>query len=220
MRYSLDKKRLTYTVAYLSFATSLLQIAVWLREPAASSETVRYIQQIVYVAAVLLGAVALLSARKLMPRALRRAVVERLREVARRAASAVRAVSRRVLKALGIDTARYKKRKDERSFIFDIEDVGIIKKLRSIKGSVRYKDIAENSERIRFIYIKYMVKQIKKGYRHQPSRTPDETRAVLGLEKDDGRLVELYDGARYSGGSVVITDEDVQMAEGLVSSAR
>lgn len=220
MRYGIDKKRLVYSVAYLSFTTSLLQVAIWLREPAAASETVRYIQQLIYVSAALLGAKTLFSLRRLIPRTLRRAVVERIFEVARRAVSAVRAVSRRVLRVLGIDTARYKKRKDEHSFVFDIEDVGLIKKLRSIKGSVRYKDIVENSERIRFIYVKYMVKRIKQGYRHQPSRTPDETKAELGLENDDGRLVELYNGARYSGGSVVISDEDVKMAVGLVSSVK
>jgi hypothetical protein len=43
------------------------------------------------------------------------------------------------------------------------------------------------------------------------------TTAAAVLVDNDGKLVDLYNGARYSGGSVLITDDEVSMALGLVS---
>lgn len=217
MKHRFDKKRVVYSTAYLSVTTVLLQIAIWLRAPASGSEAVRYLQQMIYVSAAVFGVITVASLRKLIPKTLRRAVLDKLLEVARKAVSVVRTVSRRVLRVFGVNTARYKKRKDEKSFIFDIEELGIVKKLRSIKGSVKYKDLTDNSDKIRFIYVKYMVKLIKGGYKLPPSQTPNETKIDLKLENDDERLVELYNGARYSGGSAVISDGDVNMALGLIS---
>ena len=218
MKHRIDKKRLVYSAAYFSATMSLLQISVWLTPAAKSSEAVRYVQQMTFFISAILGGITLLSLRKLIPKTLRRAISDKLLEIARKALSAVKAVSLRVLRIFGINTARYKKRKDERSFIFDLDDIGIFRKIRSIKNSVKYKDLTENSEKIRFIYIKYMVKLIKGGYKLPPQQTPSETKDELQLVNDDGRLVDLYNGARYSGGSVPISDSDVTMALGLVNS--
>lgn len=195
----------------------ILQISIWLTPLTESSKTIRYIQQLTYFASAILGLITLLSLRKLIPKTLRRAALDKFREIMRKALSAVKAVSLRVLRLFGINTARYKKHKDERKFIFDLDDIGIIKKIRSLKSSVKYKDLTENAEKIRFIYIKYMIKRIKGGYKLPPQQTPTETKEDLQLVENDGKLVDLYNGARYSGGSVIISDTDVSMALGLVS---
>lgn len=220
MKHRFDKKRVIYSTAYLSATTVLLQIAVWLQPLADESESFRYVQQLTYFSAGILLIITIMSLRKLIPRTLRRAVVDKFREVIRKAVSVVKAVSIRVLRAFGVNLARYKKRKDEKSFVFDLEDIGIIKKIRSIKSSVKYKDLTENAEKIRFIYIKYMVRLIKGGYELPPSQTPTETKVELELIEDDGKLVDLYNGARYSGGSVIISDEEVKMALGLVNTGK
>ncbi len=217
MKHRFDKKRVVYSTAYFSATMVILQISVWLTPLTVDNKLFRYIQQLTYFTSAILGVITLLSLRKLIPKTLRRAVLDKFREIARRALSAVKAVSLRVLRIFGVNTARYKKRKDERSFVFDLDDIGIIKKIRSIKGSVKYKDLTENAEKIRFIYIKYMVKLIKGGYKLPPQQTPTETKEDLELVDNDGKLVDLYNGARYSGGSVLITDEEVTMALGLVS---
>ena len=62
-----------------------------------------------------------------------------------------------------------------------------------------------------------MVKLIKGGYELPPCQTPAETKEDLKLVENDGKLVDLYNGARYSGGSVLISDEEVSMALGLVN---
>ena len=195
----------------------MLQISVWITPFTVDNRAIRYVQQLTYFISAVLGVITLLSLRKLIPKTLRRAVLDKFREVMHKALSVVKAVSLRVLRIFGINTARYKKRKDERSFVFDLDDIGILKKIRSIKGSVKYKDLTENAEKIRFIYIKYMVKLIKGGYKLPPNQTPTETKEDLQLVENDEKLVDLYNGARYSGGSVLISDAEVSMALGLVS---
>ena len=195
----------------------MLQISIWLTPLTVDNKPMRYVQQLTYFISGVLCIITLMSLRKLIPKTLRRAVLDKFREVLQKALSAVKAVSLRVLRIFGINTARYKKRKDERSFVFDLDDIGLIKKIRSIKGSVKYKDLTENAEKIRFIYIKYMVKLIKGGYKLPPNQTPTETKADLQLVENDEKLVDLYNGARYSGGSVLISDDEVSMALGLVS---
>ena len=218
MKHRFDKKRVVYSTAYFSATMVILQISVWLTPLTEDNKVVRYIQQCTYVTSFILGIITILSLRKLVPKTLRRAVVEKFQEALRRVVSAVKAVSLKVLRFFGVSTARYKKRKDERSFVFDIEELGIVKKIRSIKGSVKYKDLTENAEKIRFIYIKYMVKLIRGGYELPPCQTPTETKVDLKLVENDGKLVDLYNGARYSGGSVLISDEEVSMALGLINS--
>ena len=216
MKHRFDKKRVVYSAAYLSVTMILLQIALWMNPLAAETKLWRYLQQLAYALAIIFAAVTLSSLRKLIPKTLRRAIAEKFREVVRRALSAVKNASLRVLRIFGISTARYKKRKDERSFVFDLDELGIVKKIRSIRGSTKYRDLTENAEKIRFIYIKYMIKRIKGGYKLPPCQTPTETKLDLELTDADGELVELYNGARYSGGSVIISDEEVAGALSLI----
>lgn len=200
----------------------MLEISVWLRGPAQSSEVVRYLQQLTYIITVVLGVITVNSIRKLIPKTLRRAVIDKFLYAMRKVASGISKVSRRILKAFGINLERYKKRKDEKSFIFDLDDINIFKKFQQIKGSLKWRDLTENSDKIRFIYIKYMMKLIKSGYRLQAFFTPNEVRSDLKLEEEtsESELFDLYNGARYSGGSYSISDDEVSTALALVNGKK
>ncbi len=198
------------------------EISVFLNPLAARYEWVRYLQQLTYMISAVMLVVTLNSLRKLIPRTLRRAFIEKLMYAMRKVASNIAKVSKRVLSLFGIRFDRYKKIKDERSFVFDPEEMGVSRKRRSVKSNVKWKDLTENSEKIRFIYIKYIMKLIKSGYKFFPFLTPSEIRDGLELKEEsaDFALFEMYNGARYSGGSVYISDEQVDTALALVNGKK
>ena len=200
----------------------MLEISMWLRAPAQTSETVRYLQQLTYIITVVLGIITANSIRKLIPKTLRRAVIDKFLYAMRKVAAGISRVSKRILKVFGINLDRYKKRKDEKSFIFDLDDINIFKRFQQIKGSLKWRDLTENSDKIRFIYIKYMMKLIKSGYKLQLFFTPNEVRSDLKLEEEtnESELFDLYTGARYSGGSYKISDDEVNTALSLVNGKK
>ena len=112
MKHRFDKKRVVYSTAYFSATMVILQISVWLTPLTVDNKAIRYIQQLTYFTSAILGAITLLSLRKLIPKTLRRAVMDKFREVMRRAISAVKAVSLRVLRIFGVNTARYKNKQN------------------------------------------------------------------------------------------------------------
>ncbi len=224
MKHRFDKTRVAYTVAYACAALAMLEISLWLNGPARESESFRYLQQLTYITTVILAIITANSIKKLIPKTLRRAVLDKFLYAMRKVATGISKVSRRILRVFGINLERYKRHKDEKSFIFDIQDMNIFKKLSSFKSSVKWRDLNENAEKIRFIYIKYMVKMIKNGYKLPPFLTPFEVREDLALDEekqaDDRELFDLYTGARYSGGSVNITDAQVETALAVVNGKK
>ncbi len=209
-------------MAYAGAALSMLQISIWLNGPASEIKSMRYVQQMTYAITIVLAIICANSIKKLIPSTLRRAVLDKFLYALRRVASGISRVSKRILRVFGINLDRYKRQKDEKSFIFDIQDLNIFKKLSSFKGSVKWRDLNENAEKIRFIYIKYMIKQIKGGYKLPPYLTPCEVRDDIGIEEetDDSALFDMYNGARYSGGSMHITDEQVETALAVVNGGK
>ncbi len=214
MKHRFDKKTITQAVAYFCATLSLIELSLWLNVPSKESEAFRYLQQCTYVGAFILFAVTLNKLRKLIPKTLKRAVTDKLLYALDKVVERISRVTKKIMSALGINLKPRKREKDEKSFVFDIKETQIFKKLSSFKGSVKWRDLTENSEKIRFIYIKYMIKQIKGGYKLTPSLTPCEVRTDLGVkdEQSDFELFDMYNGARYSGGSVHISDEQVKSA--------
>ncbi len=198
---------------------TMLEISVWLNPLAKVSEGYRYLQQLTYAITVILAVITANKIKKLIPKTLRRAVLDKFLYAVRKVASGISKVSKRILRAFGIKLDRYKRQKDEKSFIFDVSEMGIFKKLASFRSGTKWRDLTENAEKIRFIYIKYMVKWIKGGYKLEPCLTPTEVRSDLELDEEtnDFALFDMYNGARYSGGSVHISDEQVQSALDAVS---
>ena len=207
---------------YASVTAVLGEVSVYLNPYAAKIESIRYVQQLTYILTAIMLVVTLNSLRKLIPKSLRRAVLDRFLYALRKVASGIAKVSKRVLSFFGIRFDRYKKVKDERSFVFDPEEMGITRKRRSVKNSTKWKDLTENAEKVRFIYIKYVMKLIKSGYKFFPFFTPNEVKDDLKYEdgSSEAELFEMYNGARYSGGSVYISDEQVETALALVNGKK
>ena len=204
----------------------MLEISVWLTPIYQLSEElayIRYVQQFTVIFTALLLFNAVLSFKKLIPKTLRRAVLDKFLFAMRKAASNIAGFSKKLLGIFGVKFDRYKKRKDEKSFIFgDDDDEGGRRRRHSVKSMSKWRDMTENSEKIRFLYIKYVVKLIKGGYKFNTVLTPNEVKDDLKLdeEAEDGMLFDLYNGARYSGGSIYITDEQVDTAVALVNGKK
>lgn len=216
MKYRFDKARIAYTSFFSSLSFTLLEVSMWLNEPAKTSNIYRYIQQLTYILTVVFAFFAVISLRKLIPKSLKRAVFEKLFKAVKKVAKTVTRISTKVLRAIGIKPKKKKKLRDEKSFIFG-DSEGRLRQKR-VKSNMKWRELEDNAERVRFVYLKYIAKVIRDGYRHFPFTTPREVRDGLNLEyyTADYQLFELYNGARYSGGSVPITDEQLESALKLI----
>ena len=222
MKHFLDKTKLADSSFKLSIAIVMLEISKWLDPLAGRLEWVRYIQQATYIATVILAVIALMALRKLIPKSLRRAIFDKFLYALRKVASGIAKISKKFFSFFGIRFDRYKKRKDERTFIFGEEDEESRRKRHSIKSTSKWRDMQENSERIRFLYIKYIVKLIKGGYKYDNAQTPNEVREDLEITEEhaENELFDLYNGARYSGGSVFISDDQVESVMAVVNAKK
>lgn len=226
MRHVIDKTKLAESALKTCVALIFFEISVWL-DPLVKQDLdnklYRYIQQSTYFIAIILAVRAALSLRVLIPKTARRAIMDKFLYAMRKMASGISSISRKMLSLLGINLERFKRGKDERSFIFgDDEEDERKRKRHSIKSNSKWRDMNENAEKIRFLYIKYIVKRIKEGYRFRTALTPNEVREDLNFEEEapDIELFDIYNGARYSGGSVFITDEQVEYAQAVVNGKK
>ena len=223
MRHTIDKTRLTESLQKLSVALIMLEISSWITPFTKQSEVVRYIQQGAYVITGIFALIAIMSLRRLLPKTLRRAVFDKFFYTMKKMASSLSGISRKFLSFFGVKFDRFKRTRDEKSFVFGEEDEeNTRRKRRLAKASSKWRDMEENAEKIRFLYIKYIFKVIKGGYKFRPVLTPNEVKADLDFDEDapDKELFDLYYGARYSGGSVYRTDEQVEFAQERVNSKK
>jgi len=158
-----------------------------------------------------------LALRKLIPKELKEELIARFNWVIERyVITPISKISQKIYEILGLSDRQRIEGKDESSFIFDTENNPLLRRLHGVKKQMRWKDLETNAEKIRYIYIKYVIKLIKSGYRYETNKTPDEVKKELNLENEPGRLFDLYRGARYSGGRDEISDVDVEMSEKLI----
>ena len=124
------------------------------------------------------------------------------------AAPLIKAVNKLLL-SIGIDLSRRNRLggRDERTFVFD--DTEKVKKTKKkLKNDLKWAEQTDNAARVRFIFIDYMIRRIKKGYFMKRCMTPAEIGAEVALEDDEKALFAIYDKARYAGqrGVEEITD--------------
>lgn len=124
------------------------------------------------------------------------------------AAPIIKAVNKLLL-SIGIDLSRRNRLggRDERTFVFD--DTEKVKKgKKKLKNELKWVEQTDNAARVRFIFIDYMIRRIKKGYFMKRCMTPAEIGAEIALEDDEKALFAVYDKARYAGqrGVEEITD--------------
>jgi hypothetical protein len=124
------------------------------------------------------------------------------------AAPLVKAVNK-VLMSIGIDLTRRGRLggRDERTFVFD-DSEKVKKTKKKLKNELKWVEQTDNSARVRFLFIDYMIRQIRGGYFMKRSMTPAEIGREVALEEDEKALFAAYDKARYAGqmGREEITD--------------
>lgn len=128
---------------------------------------------------------------------------------AKRVAAPLLKAVNKLLLSIGIDLSRRNRLggRDEKTFVFD--DTEKVKKTKKkLKNDLKWVEQTDNAARVRFIFIDYMIRRIKKGYFMKRCMTPAEIGSEIALEDDEKALFAVYDKARYAGqrGVEEITD--------------
>lgn len=216
-KYKFDRKRVVKTIIYgiLSLVTFVGQLYIKNRS---DYEEIRYYRQGLIILMAVFLLLFVIQLRNLLPRKLKRDLRAKiLHWIDYIFLRPLRWLIRFLRKIFGLPEYKDSKKKDERSFVFDFEGSNIIKRIMSIGNKQRWRDMESNAQKIRYLYIKYVVKLTKSGFKFNPARTPDELVVDYKLKNDPKKLFRLYVGARYSNGSYRITDEDVEMATKLIN---
>lgn len=120
----------------------------------------------------------------------------------------------KVIKSLAYpgDAIYLKGGEDQKSFIVNIDDLSPFRKLRRRAKRKRWKDLATNSERVRYIYLRYILKAVRRGCGFNETDTPNEVYKSLSAENPEAPLglFTAYNPARYNPDKNVITDGDVE----------
>lgn len=115
--------------------------------------------------------------------------------------------------------------KDERSFFFMRPGS---KQRKRVERMPKWKNLTDNGQRVRFLFMKYMNFRIKKGYVYKKTMTPEEMRLELEpqIDPEDENAVKAftllfgnYPTARYDSESRIaakITDELVTEMRDLI----
>jgi hypothetical protein len=104
---------------------------------------------------------------------------------------------------------------DTQEFLLKFDDLkgpSFFKRL--FRREKRWKDMKDNASRTRFIYTRFVLDNIKRGFRFKVSDTPSETVRritweVKSADKDHSLLNEAYNNVRY--GKKEISDETVRI---------
>ena len=86
---------------------------------------------------------------------------------------------------------------DEHTFLGRSHDKET-RRRRRLKNDRKWGDQEDNRSRVRFLYIEYMIKRIRSGYKLSRQMTPDEIANDLVLEEEERIIFSTYDEARYS----------------------
>lgn len=96
---------------------------------------------------------------------------------------------------------------DERTFLGRDKEK-VTRRNKRLKNDQKWAEQRDNRARVRFLYIEYMIKQIRAGYIFRRQMTPDEIAAELLLDEDERLLFDTYITARYAR-DIDIPDETV-----------
>ena len=199
---SLDKRRRVWVilwwmlfVADLAFSISISGSEnTWITSHA---NELRLASTIVAVITAVLGVRDLL--RMLTPSMRRKLGKAALRVLARIAKPFVTAVTK-VLASIGIDLTRRNRLggRDERSIVID-DSEKVKKPKKRLKNDLKWAEQTDNAARVRFIFIDYMIRRIREGYRMKRTMTPAEIGRDVTRDEEEQKLFQAYDVARYAG---------------------
>ena len=209
--YTIDKRRMVDFLIWLLLLAA--DIAASMILPNLEGEYFRVNQNSIRVTTVLIAAVIIAMGCRAFLRMLTASMRKKLARAAIRfakklAAPIVKLITKLLL-SIGIDLSRRNRLggRDERTFVFD--DAERVKKpKKKLKNDLKWVDQTDNAARVRYIFIDYMVRRIRKGYFMKRSMTPAEICVEVALEDDERALFAVYDKARYAGqrGLEEITD--------------
>lgn len=151
---------------------------------------------------VIFGAVfALIQFFRMLSPSLKRKMALKVLEVARRVAKPVVKALDRMLSLVGISIGKQRlKGKDEKSFVY-VEKPTKARKAKKLRNEGKWHELPDNAARVRFIFVDYMIRRIKQGYRMKYHQTPQEIGQEIAIEDDEKMLFEVYQTARYAGAS-------------------
>ena len=172
----------------------------------AHSNTIRAITVLLAIFFIVMGCRAFL---RMLTASMRKKLGQAAVKFARRVAAPLIKAVNKLLLSIGIDLSRRNRLggRDEKTFVFD--DTEKVKKAKKkLKNELKWVEQTDNAARVRFIFIDYMIRRIKKGYFMKRCMTPAEIGAEIALEDDEKALFAVYDKARYAGqrGVEEITD--------------
>ena len=209
---TLDKRRLVWVTAWWAIFVADLVFSVsisgsenaWIAQHA---NELRLASTIVAILSAALGVRDLI--RMLTPSMRRKLGKAALRVLARIAKPFVAAVTK-VLASIGIDLTRRNRLggRDERSIVFSDEEK-VKKPKKRLKNDLKWAEQTDNAARVRFIFIDYMIRRIREGYRMKRTMTPAEIGRDISRDEEEQKLFRAYDKARYAGKAAVgeLTDE-------------
>ena len=157
------------------------------------------------------GAVfALVEFYRMLSPSLKRKMALKVLEVGKRVAKPVLKALDRVLSFVGIQIGKQRlKGKDEKSFVYT-EKQTKAKKAKKLRNEGKWHELPDNAARVRFIFVDYMIRRIKQGYRMKYHQTPFEIGQEIAVEDDEKQLFEVYQTARYAGAAAnEVIDNDL-----------
>ena len=209
--HNIDKRRMTEFIIWLLLLVADLYASIVIPNLegdffVANGNSIRIVTLLLAIFFVTMGCRAFL---RMLTASMRKKLGQAAVKFAKRlAAPLVKAVNKLLL-SIGIDLSRRNRLggRDEKTFVFD--DTEKVKKTKKkLKNDLKWVEQTDNAARVRFIFIDYMIRRIKKGYFMKRCMTPAEIGAEVALEDDEKNLFAIYDKARYAGqrGLEEITD--------------
>ncbi len=206
-----ERKNIIKSVAYFASASLALAIRVPLLQ-------YRYLAQCLVAVAVVMYFLFLRSLKNVLPQAARDKISGTVRAIAKYIRQTARKINASMRKLLHLPENRKRMRgSDERSFVFDNESNPFSRKSRFSKKALKWRDTADNAEKIRYIYMKFMLNAIRRGFKFNRALTPNENADKMKLADDKRALFSLYNTARYANDTSDITDSDVSAAAKLIN---
>ena len=184
------RSRLILTAVY-AFVSASLYCVVPMVPPVH-----RYVRQLFIMLGTMVLILTMVSFFKLFTREIRQELYRRISEAMFNAGEKWRKFKATVRKKLGLPEKTVLGGRDERHIVFEGDDVRAARRKRPHR--LKYSDMTNNRERIRFLWAKYVIDTMKKETQPSVSNTPAEIKDLLGTGPDDEELFMLYYDARYT----------------------
>ena len=76
---------------------------------------------------------------------------------------------------------------DEKTFVFDANENSLLRRIRHLQNRMRWKDLTDNADKIRFLYVKFINRLVsKKKLKYNAVLTPCELGSTVSLGPDEG----------------------------------